>query len=127
MEMSDWSSDVCSSDLINNYLTIVTRQSVNDICMLWHSKSAMSMTFMCFGIAKLECQMLTIIGYFFSLSYIPMHGMLKRKHAKKIKSKKNRNDLYMIASVSSRRCESYRMYLKCDSAHQAIMIVCELK
>ena len=32
----------------------------------------------------------------------------------------------MIASVSSRRYESYRMYLEDDSPHQAIMIVCEL-
>ena len=35
--------------------------------------------------------------------------------------------LNMIASVYSRRCESYRMYLKGDSPHQAVMIVCELK
>ena len=48
-------------------------------------------------------------------------------YAKKNKSKKNQNALYMIASVSSRRCESYRMYLKGDSPHQAVMIVCELK
>ena len=33
----------------------------------------------------------------------------------------------MIASVYSRRCVSYRMYLEGDSPHQAIMIVCELK
>ena len=33
----------------------------------------------------------------------------------------------MIASVYSRRCESYRMYLEGDSPHQAVMIVCELK
>ena len=33
----------------------------------------------------------------------------------------------MIASMFSRRCGSYRMYLKGDSPHQAIMIVCELK
>ena len=33
----------------------------------------------------------------------------------------------MIAIVFSKRCESYRMYLKGDSPHQAIMIVCELK
>ena len=52
---------------------------------------------------------------------------LKEKYAKKIKAKKNQNALNMIASVSSRRCESYRMYLKGDSPHQAIMIVCELK
>ena len=52
---------------------------------------------------------------------------LKEKYAKKNKSKKNQNDLYMIASVSSRRCGSYKMYLKGDSPHQAVMIVCELK
>ena len=46
---------------------------------------------------------------------------------RKIKSKKNRNGLYMIASVYSRRCGSYRIYLEGDSPHQAVMIVCELK
>ena len=33
----------------------------------------------------------------------------------------------MIASVYSRRCGSYRMYLKGNSPHQVVMIVCELK
>ena len=33
----------------------------------------------------------------------------------------------MIASMYSRRCENYRMYLKGDSPHQIAMIVCELK
>ena len=51
---------------------------------------------------------------------------LKEKYAKKNKSEKNQNALHMIASVSSRRCGSYRMYLKGDSPHQAVMIVCEL-
>ena len=46
---------------------------------------------------------------------------------KKIKSEKIKNALNMIASMYSRRCESYRIYLKCDSPHQAIMIVCELE
>ena len=46
-----------------------------------------------------------------------MHGLLKRKYAKKNKSKKNQNVLYMIVSVSSRRCKSYRMYLEGDSPH----------
>ena len=46
---------------------------------------------------------------------------------RKIKSKKNKNALYMIASVYSRRCGSYRMYLKNDSPHQTVMIVYELK
>ena len=46
---------------------------------------------------------------------------------RKIKSKKIKNALNMIASVFFRRYESYRMYLKDDSPHQTIMIVCELK
>ena len=58
---------------------------------------------------------------------MPMHVLLKRKYAKKNKSKKNQNVLYMIASMSSKRCESYRMYLEGDSFYQAVMIVCELK
>ena len=52
---------------------------------------------------------------------------LKEKYAKKNKSKKNQHALYMIASMSSRRYESYRMYLEGNSPYQAIMIVCELK
>ena len=71
--------------------------------------------------------MLNIIEYFFSISYMPMHGLLKRIYAKKYKSKKNQNALYMIASVSSRRYGSYRMYFEGDSPHQIVMIVCELK
>ena len=80
----------------------------------------------CFDIEKVECQKLNIIGYFFSISYMPMHGLLKKKYAKKNKSKKNQNALYMIASMSSRRCGSYMMYLKSDSLYQAVMIMCEL-
>ena len=41
------------------------------------------------------------------------------------KRKKNQNALYMIASVYSKRCGSYRMYLEGDSPHQAVMIMCE--
>ena len=52
---------------------------------------------------------------------------LKEKYAKKNKSKKNQNALYMIASVSSRKCGSYRMYSEGDNPHQALIIVCELK
>ena len=53
---------------------------------------------------------------------------LKEKYVKKnIKAKKNHNALYMIASMSSRRCESYMIYFEGDSSHQAVMIVCELK
>ena len=40
-----------------------------------------------------------------------------------MKRKKIKNALKMIASVSSRRYESYRMYLEGDT----VMIVCELK
>ena len=86
-----------------------------------------NMTPVCFGIAILECQMLTIIRYFFSLSYIPMHDLLKKKNMqRKIKSKKIKNALNMIVSVYSRRCGSYRMYLEGDSSHQAVIIVCKL-
>ena len=54
--------------------------------------------------------------------------MLKKKNMqRKFKSKKIKNTLNMIASVYSKRCESYMMYLKGDSLHQAIMIVSELK
>ena len=82
----------------------------------------------CFGITKVQCQKLNIIGYFFSLSYMPMYDMLiKRKICKENKSKKNKYALYMIASVYSRRCRSYRMYLEGDSPHQTVMIMCELK
>ena len=80
--------------------------------MLRHSKIGMS----------------NIIGYFFSLSNMPMYDILKRKICKeKIKSKKIKNALKMIASVYSRICGSYRMYLEGDSLHQAVMIVCKLK
>ena len=43
-----------------------------------------------------------------------------------MKSKKIKNALNMIASVYSRRCGNYRMYLEGDSPHQTVMIVCEL-
>ena len=86
------------------------------------------MIFVCFGIAKVQCQKLNILGCFFSLSYMPMYDMLiKRKICKENKSKKNKYALYMIASLYSKRCGSYRMYLEGDSPHQIAMIVCELK
>ena len=57
-----------------------------------------------------------------------MHDLLKRKkYAKKNKKRKDQNALYMIASVYTRRCGSYKMYLEGDSPHQIVMIVCELK
>ena len=52
---------------------------------------------------------------------------IKRKICKENKRKNNKYALYMIASVYSRRCGSYRMYLEGDSPHQIVMIVCELK
>ena len=52
---------------------------------------------------------------------------LKEKYAKKNKKQKESNALYMIASMYSRRCGSYRMYIEGDSPHQTVMIVCELK
>ena len=88
------------------------------------------MTSICFGKANMQCQKLNIIRYLFSLSYMPMHDLLKRKICKKKrkkKRKKNQNALYMIASVSSRRCGSYKMYLKGDSPYQAVMTVYELE
>ena len=97
-----------------------------DICMLRHSKSVMSMTFVCLGIAKLECQI--SLGISLSLFNKPMYDILKRKICKeKSKAKRSKMVLKMIASVYSRRCGCYRMYLEDDSPHQAIMIVCELK
>ena len=71
--------------------------------------------------------MLTIIGYFFSTSNMPMHDLLKKKICKENKKKKDQNALNMIASVYSRKCGSYRMYLEGDSPYQTVMIVCELK
>ena len=57
-----------------------------------------------------------------------MHGLLKRKYAKKeLKKNKSKKNQYMIASMSSRRCGSYKIYLEGDSLHQVVMIVCELK
>ena len=53
---------------------------------------------------------------------------LKRKICKKkIKSKKVKNALKVIASVYSRRYGSYSIYLEGDSPHQTVIIVCELK
>ena len=49
------------------------------------------MIFVCFGIAKVEYQMLNIIGYFFSISYMFMHDLLKKKYAKKNKKQKDQN------------------------------------
>ena len=80
--------------------------------MLRHSKIGMS----------------NIIEYFLSLSNMPKYDMFKRKICKgKSKAKISKMLLNMIASMYSRRCGSYRIYLEGDSPHQAVMIVCELK
>ena len=55
-----------------------------------------------------------------------MHAMLKKKKKmQRKKNKKNQNAFKYDYKCVSRRCESYRMYLKSDSPHQAVMIVCE--
>ena len=57
-----------------------------------------------------------------------MYDILKRQICKeKSKAKRSKMLLNMIASVYSRRSGSYKMYLKGDSPHQVVMIVCELK
>ena len=57
-----------------------------------------------------------------------MYDILKRKICKEnSKAKISKMFLNMIASVYSRRCRSYKMYLEGDNPHQAVMIVCELK
>ena len=50
---------------------------------------------------------------------------MQRKKSKK--KEEYQNALYMIASMYSRRCGSFRMYLEDDSPYQIVMIVCELK
>ena len=53
-----------------------------------------------------------------------MHDMLKRKnYAKNMKRKKNQNAFKYSCKCVSRRCGSYRMYLKGDGHHQTVMIV----
>ena len=56
-----------------------------------------------------------------------MHDLFKKKNMQRKIKTKDQIALYMIASVYSRRCGSYRIYLEGDSPHQAVMIVCELK
>ena len=89
--------------------------------MLRHSKIAVSLTFVCLGIAKFECQISLSISFLSLIS--PCMICLKEKS----KEKRSKNALNMTASMYSRRCGSYRMYLEGDSPHQAVMIVCELK
>ena len=55
-----------------------------------------------------------------------MHVLLKKKiMQRKSKAKRSKMLLNKIASVYSKRCGSYRMYLESDSPHQAVMIVCD--
>ena len=98
-----------------------------NICMFRHSKSVMSMTFVCLGITKLECQMSLDISFLSLIS--PCMICLKNIYICKENSKAKRSKmlLNMIASVYSRRYRRYRMYLEGDSSHEAVMIVCELK
>ena len=97
-----------------------------DICMFRHSKSVMLMTFVCLGIAKLECQISLGISFLSLISSCMIY--LKEKICKeKSKAKRSKMLLNMIASVYFRRYGSYRMYLEGDSSYQAVMIVCELK
>ena len=68
----------------------------------------------------------------FSISFLslicPCMTYLKRKICKeKNKKQKDQNALNMIASVYSRKCGSYKIYLEGDSPHQTVMIMCELK
>ena len=51
----------------------------------------------------------------------------KIKICKEKKKQNDQNVLNMIASVFSKKCESYKMYLEGNSHHQVVMIVCELK
>ena len=67
------------------------------------------------------------MGVSFLSLICPCTVCLKEKYAKKNKKQKESNALYMIASIYSKRCESYRMYLEGDNFHQTVMIVCELK
>ena len=54
-----------------------------------------------------------------------MHNMFKMKICKEYKCKKNQNTFKNGFKGVSRRCGSYKMYLKSDSLHQAVMIVCD--
>ena len=63
--------------------------------------------------------------YFFSLLYAHAWYAQKKNMQRKFKSKKNQNAFKYDCKHVSRRCGSYMMYLKCDSPHQAVMIVCE--
>ena len=96
-----------------------------DICMFRHSKSVMSITFVCLGITKLECQISLGISFLSLIS--PCMICLKYICKENSKAKRSKMLLNMIANVYSRRYRRYRMYLEGDSPHETVMIVCELK
>ena len=67
------------------------------------------------------------MGISFISLICPCMFCLNKNMQRKLKAKRLKNDLNMIASVFSRRCGSYKMYLEGDSPYQVVMIVCELK
>ena len=95
--------------------------------MFRHSKSAVSMTVVCLGIAKLKCQI--SLGVSFLSLICPCVICSKEIYIylqRKIKSKKIQNTFKYGCKRVYRRCGSYMMYLEDDSPHQAVTIVCEL-
>ena len=54
-----------------------------------------------------------------------MHDTFKKKICKEYKSKKNQNAFKNCCKSVSKRCGSYMKYLKSDSPHQTVMIMCE--
>ena len=81
---------------------------------------------MCLGTTKLRCFSLHKWVFLFSLLYAHAWYVQKENYVKKNKSKKNQNAFKYDCKGVFRRCGSYKMYLECDSSHQAIMIGCEL-
>ena len=77
------------------------------------------MTSVCFGIPKMQCQKPNIIGYFFSISYMPIHDMLikRKKYAKKNKKKiqKQRVFVYIGTCVPWMAIETkfFKLYIFC--------------
>ena len=67
-----------------------------------------------------------IIEYFFSLYICPCMECSKRKICKEHEKQKDQNAFKNGCKRVSRRYESYTMYLKGDSPHQMVMIVCEV-
>ena len=55
-----------------------------------------------------------------------MHGMFNKKICKEHEEQKDQNAFKNGCKHVSRRYGSYMMYLKGDSLHQMVMIVCEM-